>query len=148
VTPARATLRWQVYARLCHGYARAAALRHDTRRGGRDPWLWNVACDYVINGWLTGDEQACGVDLDEFYRRCLADGLAYHRGQGRGLLPGGLIEEIRALTEPPVPWDVELARWFDDHFAPLDRRRSYARASRRQAATRTSLARAGTCRWS
>ena len=168
-----------------------AALRHDTRCGGRDPWLWNVACDYVINGWLTemavgdlpatalydpalkgksaegvydeiaagrrrlrklatlrgygacdilpgrltGDEQACGVDLDEFYRRCLADGLAYHRGQGRGLLPGGLIEEIRALTEPPVPWDVELARWFDDHFAPLDRRRSYARASRRQAAT-------------
>ena len=75
------------------------------------------------------------MDLDEFYRRCLADGLAYHRGQGRGLLPGGLIEEIRALTEPPVPWDVELARWFDDHFAPLDRRRSYARASRRQAAT-------------
>jgi hypothetical protein len=34
-----------------------------------------------------------------------------------------------------VPWDVELARWFDDHFAPLERRRSYARASRRQAAT-------------
>jgi predicted metal-dependent peptidase len=168
-----------------------AALRHDTRGGGRDPWLWNVACDYVINGWLTemfvgdlpatalydpalkgksaeevydeiaagrrrmrklatlrgygacdilpgrltGDDPAHGVDLDEFYRRCLADGLAYHRSQGRGLLPGGLIEEIRALTEPPVPWDVELARWFDDHFAPLERRRSYARASRRQAAT-------------
>jgi predicted metal-dependent peptidase len=169
-----------------------AALRHDTRCAARDPWLWNVACDYVINGWLTemavGDlpggalydpalkgksaeqvydeiaagrrrmrklatlrgQGACdilpgrltgsadpaeGVDLDEFYRRCLADGLTYHRGQGRGLLPGGLIEEIRALTEPPVPWDVELARWFDDHFAPLDRRRSYARASRRQAAT-------------
>ena len=169
-----------------------AGLRHDTRGGDRDPWLWNVACDYVINGWLTemavGDlpggalydpalkgksaeqvydeiaagrrrqrklatlrgpgacdilpgrltgsaDPAGGVDLDEFYRRCLADGLAYHRGQGRGLLPGGLIEEIRALTEPPLPWDVELARWFDDHFAPLDRRRSYARASRRQAAT-------------
>jgi predicted metal-dependent peptidase len=30
-----------------------AGLRHDTRAGGRDPWLWNVACDYVINGWLT-----------------------------------------------------------------------------------------------
>ena len=29
-----------------------AGLRHDTRGGGRDPWLWNVACDYVINGWL------------------------------------------------------------------------------------------------
>jgi predicted metal-dependent peptidase len=45
------------------------------------------------------------------------------------------VEEIRALTEPPVPWDVELARWFDDHFAPLERRRSYARASRRQSVT-------------
>jgi predicted metal-dependent peptidase len=169
-----------------------AALRHDTRCGDRDPWLWNVACDYVINGWLSemsvgdlpatalydpalrgksaeevydqvaagrrrqrklatlrgpgacdilpgrlrgDDEQAAGVDLDEFYRRCVADGLAYHHRQGRGLLPGGLIEEIRALTEPPVPWDVQLARWFDDHFAPLERRRSYARASRRQAAT-------------
>ena len=169
-----------------------AALRHDTRAGGRDPWLWNVACDYVINGWLTemsvGDlpatalydpalkgksaeevydeiaagrrrtwklatwrgpgacdilhrrlagpeNPAWGVDLDEFYRRCLSDGLDYHRNQCRGWLPAGLVQEIRALTEPPVPWDVELARWFDDHFAPLERRRSYARSSRRQAAT-------------
>jgi len=169
-----------------------AGLRHDTRGGGRDPWLWNVACDYVINGWLAEmavgdlpdsalydpslrgksaeevydeiaagrrrtwklatlrgpgvcdilprrlagpDDPARGVDLDEFYRRCLADGIDYHRGQGRGLLPAGLVEEIRALTEPPVPWDVELARWFDDHFVPVERRRSYARASRRQAAT-------------
>ena len=169
-----------------------AGLRHDTRGGGRDPWLWNVACDFVINGWLTEmavgdlpdsalydpslrgksaeevydeiaagrrrtwklatlrgpgacdilpgrlagpDDPAWGVDLDEFYRRCLAGGLDYHRGRGRGLLPAGLVEEIRALAEPPVPWDVELARWFDDHFAPVDRRRSYARASRRQSAT-------------
>jgi predicted metal-dependent peptidase len=169
-----------------------AGLRHDTRGGGRDPWLWNVACDYVINGWLTemavGDlpdsalhdpalrgksaeevydeiaagrrrtwklatlrgpgacdilprrlagpyDPAGGVDLDEFYRRCLADGLRYHRGQGRGLLPAGLVEQINALAEPPVPWDVELARWFDDHFVPVERRRSYARASRRQSAT-------------
>jgi predicted metal-dependent peptidase len=169
-----------------------AGLRHDTRCGDRDPWLWNVACDYVINGWLAemevGDrpdsalydsslrgksaeevydqlaagrrrawklatlrgpgacdilpgrltragDPAQGVDLDEFYRRCLADGIDYHCRQGRGLLPAGLVQEIRALTEPPVPWDVELARWFDDHFAPLERRRSYARASRRQSAT-------------
>jgi predicted metal-dependent peptidase len=180
-------LRFVIAHELLH-----AALRHDTRGGGRDPWLWNVACDYVINGWLAemsvGDlpatalfdpalkgksaeevydeiaagrrrtwklatlrgqgacdilpgrltqagDPAWGVDLDEFYRRCLAEGLDYHRSQGRGLLPAGLIEEIRALTEPPVPWDVELARWFDDHFAPAVRRRSYARASRRQAAT-------------
>jgi predicted metal-dependent peptidase len=167
-----------------------AGLRHDTRSGGRDPFLWNVACDYVINGWLTemevgdspgdvlydvslrglsaeevydqlatggrrlrklatlrgpglpdvlprplSDDPRHGVDLDEFYRRCLADGIDYHRRRGRGLLPAGLVQEIRALGQPPVPWDVELARWFDHHFPPLERRRSYARSSRRQAAT-------------
>jgi hypothetical protein len=29
-----------------------AALRHGDRVGARDPYLWNVAADYVINGWL------------------------------------------------------------------------------------------------
>src|SRR5450432_2452168 len=28
------------------------SLRHSTRCRGRDPYLWNVACDYVINEWL------------------------------------------------------------------------------------------------
>jgi predicted metal-dependent peptidase len=168
-----------------------AGLRHDSRAGWRDPWLWNVACDYVINGWLVEMEVGTppdgvlhdkalrgmsaeevydkiaadrrrlrkiatlrgvgladvlpgplgpadpvrGVELDEFYRRSLADGLGYHQARRRGLLPAGLVEEIRALAQPPVPWDVELARWFDDHFAPVERRRSYARASRRQSAT-------------
>jgi predicted metal-dependent peptidase len=169
-----------------------AGLRHDTRGRGRDAWLWNVACDYVINGWLiemevgsppelvlydkalrgmsaeevydrivsdmrryrkiatlrgvglpdvlpgeltgTGDPVG-GVELDEFYRRSLGDGISYHVAQGRGLLPAGLVEEIRALSQPPPPWDVQLARWFDDHFLPLEPRRSYARASRRQSAT-------------
>ncbi len=27
-------------------------LRHDIRAQGRDPYFWNVACDYVINAWL------------------------------------------------------------------------------------------------
>ena len=169
-----------------------AGLRHDSRATGRDPWLWNVACDYVINGWLIQmqiadppdgllhdrtldgmsaeevydrivtdtrrlrkaatlrgigavdvlsgrlsrpDERAGTVDLDEFYRRSLQDGIQYHTSQDRGLLPAGLIEEIRALGQPPVPWDVDLARWFDAHFAPIEPRRSYARASRRQSAT-------------
>lgn len=168
-----------------------AALRHDARHTWREPYLWNVACDYVINLWLTEmgvgerpegllyDEQfkglnaeaiydrivtdlrtyrklatlrgvgmsdilpsdvewwqrGDGVDLDAFYRRSLAQGLAYHQEQGRGYLPEGLIEEIRALNHPPIPWDVELARWFDDHFQPLERMRSYARPSRRQSST-------------
>jgi len=168
-------------------------LRHQARCQGRDPFLWNVACDYVINGWLMemevgtapsfgllqdpelkglsaeavydrivtdlrkvrklatlrgtglGDilpghtrrwwESGEGVALDQFYRSCLGQGLLWHRDQGRGLLPAGLIEEIEALAQPPIPWDVELAQWFDHHFPPKDRRRSYARPSRRQMAT-------------
>lgn len=168
-------------------------LRHQARCQGRDPYLWNVACDYVINGWLvemglgelpkvgalydpelkglsaeavydrivvdmrtfrklatlrgaglgdiiekgvpdwwaTGD----GINLDDFYRRCIGQGLAYHEEQGRGYIPAGVIEEIRAQSQPPVPWDVELAQWFDNYFSPLERVRSYARPSRRQSST-------------
>lgn len=170
-----------------------AGLRHDVRCQGRDPYLWNVACDYVINAWLVemgigelptlgllydptlkGEsaeaiydrmvtdmrrfrklatmrgiglsdilepqhgnwwDHGAGVDLDDFYRRSLSQGLEYHQEQGRGLLPAGLIEEIRALSQPPIPWDVELAQWFDDHFPPLEKIRTYARASRRQSST-------------
>lgn len=168
-------------------------LRHQARCQGRDPYLWNVACDYVINGWLhemeigrapavgilydpelkgisaeemydrittdlrkyrklatlrgsgKGDmlpgrqprwwETGEGVTLDHFYRECLSQGLLWHRDQCRGLLPSGLVEEIEALSQPAIPWDVELAQWFDHHFPPKERRRSYARPSRRQMAT-------------
>ena len=168
-------------------------LAHHSRRRGRDPYLWNVACDYVINQWLVemgvgsipkfgglydpdlkdlsaemiydriaadlrkyrklvtfrgvgvGDmlperdpdwwAAGDGCTLDEFYRRCMAQGLSLHASRGRGLLPGGLVEEINALAQPPVPWDVELGRWFDAHFRPVEQRRTYARLSRRQSAT-------------
>ncbi|MCL2285232.1 MAG: peptidase [Firmicutes bacterium] len=168
-----------------------AALRHDVRQEWRDPYLWNVACDFIINQWLTEmelgerpegclhDEQFKGMsaeaiydriandmrmyrklatlrgvglgdmlpapafnngknsatDLDDFYRRALRQGLTYHQDQDRGYLPAGLVEEIRALAHPPIPWDVELARWFDDHFTPIEKKRSYARPSRRQSST-------------
>jgi predicted metal-dependent peptidase len=168
-------------------------LRHHARCHGRDPFLWNVACDYVINGWLVemgigrmptrgvlhdrdlaglsaesiydrivtdirrarrlatlrgaglGDmlegsrpewwETGEGLGLDDFYRRSMLQGLEYHTGTGRGLLPAGLVEEVRALSQPPIPWDVEMAHWFDPLFAPVEKRRSYARLSRRQSAT-------------
>jgi predicted metal-dependent peptidase len=168
-----------------------AALRHDTRGQGRDPFLWNVACDFVINQWLVemgvgavpkagalldpdlkglsaesiydrivtdlrrfrkqstfrgaalGDilgigawrAAGTGIELDEFYRRALQQGLCYHEEQGRGLLPAGLVEEIRALAHPPIPWDVELARWLDNWFQPIERGRTFARPSRRQSST-------------
>jgi predicted metal-dependent peptidase len=80
-------------------------------------------------------DRALHSDLDDFYRRCLGQGLERYDEQSRGYLPAGLIEEIRALFQPPIPWDVELARWFDEHFTPLEKNRSYARLSRRQSST-------------
>ncbi|ODS60648.1 MAG: hypothetical protein ABS37_17420 [Acidovorax sp. SCN 65-108] len=166
------------------------ALRHMDRQRGRDHYLWNVACDYVINDWLiqmqVGSAPALGLlhdlelrglsaeevydrivvdlrrmrklqtlagqqgdmlqrrlrtdrvpftDLDAFYKEQLGKGLMLHESQGRGLLPAGLLEEIHALLQPPIPWEVELARWFDHHFPPIETRRTYARLIRRQSAT-------------
>ncbi len=165
------------------------ALRHDIRVKWRDPYLWNIACDYVINDWLTDmgvgerpdgllyDTELKGMNvesvydrivtdlrkyrklatlrgtgygdiilpsreksesyvaLDEFYRRALMQGLNYCEEQSRGFLPAGLIEEIKALAMPPLEWDVELAKWFDDRFAPIEKKRTYSRISRRQSST-------------
>ncbi|KOV84967.1 hypothetical protein [Nocardia sp. NRRL S-836] len=164
-----------------------AALRHCDRVGGRDPYLWNVAADFVVNGWLVEmgvgsapegvlhDPALAGLsaesvydriavdlrryrrlltlrgkqgdllgeplrgpaditDLDEFYRRALLTGLSYHT-PARGLLPSGLVEEIRALEHPPLSWDAQLARWFEEFVPSAEKRRTYARASRRQAST-------------
>ncbi|MEV6969075.1 hypothetical protein AB0M47_28565 [Hamadaea sp. NPDC051192] len=169
-----------------------AALRHGERVGSRDAYLWNVATDFVINGWLVemgvgelppdclydpalkgwsseqvydeitknlrryrklatlrgsglGDmldrplpgagEATRAADLDDFYRRALTSGLEYHEQNGRGWLPAGLVAEIRVLDAPAPPWDVRLAQWFDHYFTPMERTRSYARPSRRQAST-------------
>lgn len=169
-----------------------AALRHGERLGGRDPYLFNVAADYVINGWLVemdvgqmpegllhdpalaglsteevydrvsrdqrrlrrlatlrgkglgdvlgaplpraGEAAPAWVDLDEFYRRGLLQGFDLHRRE-RGFLPAGLVEEIQALSHPPLPWDARLARWFDEYVPRPEAVRSYARPARRQAST-------------
>lgn len=81
------------------------------------------------------EPQGSFTDLDAFCREQLGKGLLLHQSQGRGLLPAGLMEEIDAVLQPPIPWDVELARWFDHRFPPVETRRSWARMSRRQAAT-------------
>ncbi|MDE7324891.1 MAG: hypothetical protein K2N63_01195 [Lachnospiraceae bacterium] len=180
---------------LAHEFLHAGLMHHE-RCKGRDPYLWNVACDYVINGWLCdmgigrmpdrglydetlkdvsaeslydrmiqdfrkfskmdtfrgygkGDvitgrkkggkpRQAANssvASLDDFYQSALLSGLEYHISEGRGELPSGLIEEIRALSMPPIPWDVQLGNWFDEYFTPLAKYRTYARPSRRQGST-------------
>lgn len=89
--------------------------------------------DIIADGYR-GDINA-PTSLDEFCKNALRSGLMYHEQAGRGLIPAGLIEEIRALSMPPIPWDVQLAEWFDIYFAPLEKRRSYARPGRRQSAS-------------
>ena len=177
---------------LAHEYLHAG-LQHQKRCQGRDPYLWNIACDYVINSWLhemrigkmpdegllydetltglsaesiydiivkeirkyrkldtfrgfgKGDifagsgyrkaDGTSGVSLDEFFRNALKEGLDFHDSSTRGYLPAGLVAEIQAMATPPIPWEVELGKWFDHQFPPLEKVRSYARASRRQGAT-------------
>ena len=164
-----------------------AGLCHGSRRQGRDPYLWNVACDFVINDWLVtmalGVPPDCGplfdealrgwsaediylrltsdirirrhlstlrgndcdllddapdrffTDREEFCRRALMQGLDYHQAAGRGTLPEGLVEAIRTLNQPPIPWQAKLAEWIQMHFPLPERHRSYARPSRRQSVT-------------
>ncbi|KQV42944.1 hypothetical protein [Duganella sp. Root336D2] len=166
-----------------------AGLNHASRRRGRDPVLWNVACDFAINSWLlemqVGSPPAIGMlydadlagqsadeiydglardirrarklatlrgtgqpdllgedsgapftDAEEYCRRALAQGMDRWEHDGRrGTVPAGLLEEIRSLAQPPIPWDARLAHWFDERFPPLEMRRSYVRPSRRQGAT-------------
>lgn len=175
---------------LAHEFLHAG-LQHHERRQGRDAYIWNVACDFVINSWLNEmqvgkmpqdilyDEELKNMSaeeiydkiigdlkkyaklqtlrgwgkgdiiseppktfsnkpqtsLDDFYKSALQNGLEYHIENKRGLVPAGLIEEIRALAMPPIPWDVELGKWFDIYFLPLQRQRTYARPSRRQGST-------------
>jgi len=159
-----------------------AALRHDERLEGRNPLLWNIACDFVINDWLlemhvgcmpngalydtqfhglsaetvydrllpelrryeklrSGDllygesGQETNGELDDFYRRALQRGLQYHESSNRGFLPAGLIEEIHALSMPPISWDVQLGTWFVRQFPTTQPHHSYARMSRRQSSS-------------
>ena len=175
---------------LAHEFLHAG-LQHHARRNGRDPYLWNIACDFVINSWLhemqigtmpqnglmydetlknysaeeiydiltdnirknsklgtfrgygKGDIIDNGwtpdmnkpTTLDDFCKSALRNGLEYHLSEDRGFIPAGLIEEIKALSMPPVPWDVELAKWFDTWFMPVEKHRTYARPSRRQSST-------------
>lgn len=103
-----------------------------TFRGADCDVLWsNPARGHAAGHVFRGDVQT----LDDLYRRCLSQGLRC-TAPGRGLVPRGLYEEIESLFCPPVPWDVELARWMEEHVPyPRDPRRSYARASRRQSST-------------
>lgn len=75
------------------------------------------------------------TDGEAFVRGALLRGLELHHQRGRGDLPADLVEAIEAVAAEPVAWDAALAEWFQQIFPPLQRERSYARASRRQYST-------------
>ena len=101
-----------------------AALRHGERVGGRDPYLWNVACDYVINAWLLElsvgampdgllhDPRLGGLSAVAVYDRIATDlrrlrKLATLRGRGLG----------DVLTEPlPRPGEAVSAVDLDEFY--------------------------------
>ena len=91
----------------------------------------DIINDKPPSWWSKGE----GMTLDDFYRRSLKQGLEYAQERGRGLFPAGLIEEIKAINQRPIPWDVQLTIWLDQFFPPIERRRSYSRLSRRQSST-------------
>lgn len=51
INPALSLSDAELHFVLAHEYLHAG-LQHQKRCQGRDPYLWNIACDYVINAWL------------------------------------------------------------------------------------------------
>jgi len=188
----------QEYRYIMAHMALHASLQHVYRRKGRDGFIWNAACDYCINDWLSkitliqkmcqapGEGTLLSVEyqnqrpetiydalmrnekaarklvtyagehamdvfgmqdeeagkgplrypgIDRLLLDALLRGYQIHTESGRGSLPYTLIDEIKALEHPPLPWDVQLARWFDEHVPPVEKIRTYGRPSRRQSST-------------
>ncbi|MBR3074534.1 MAG: hypothetical protein IKH11_02095, partial [Bacteroidales bacterium] len=91
---------------LAHEYLHAG-LGHYQRCQGREPYLWNVACDYVINGWLVEmhvgelpargelyDEALKGRSAEEIYDEIIKEirkfsKMSTFRGYGKGDMMGG-----------------------------------------------------------
>lgn len=95
-------------------------------------------------GSLKPSEKNCDIlDYDfryfsEFEDACkesLLRGMFLHETLGRGDLPADLVEEIKAINQPAIPWQVELARWIAERFPLEESVRTYSRPSRRQSST-------------
>jgi predicted metal-dependent peptidase len=100
-------------------------LLHHKREDNRDHFVWNIACDFVINGWLKElgigempkgglyDPSYAGMSSEEIYDRLMKDAkyvqmLYTFRGQGVGdMLPNGTRGGARRIG----------ARVIDDQFA-------------------------------
>lgn len=74
-------------------------------------------------------------DFEDACKEALLRGLELHESSGRGTLPAELIEEIRKLNQPAIPWQAKLADWISERILLDENKRSYARPSRRQGST-------------
>jgi predicted metal-dependent peptidase len=197
LNPIHISTRDQIIFCLAHEILHVC-LNHQIRCEWRDPWWWNVACDFAINGWLlemkVGSPPPVGMlydasfdgmsaeaiydalmrDIDAYddiigmmgdhgsidildhdphsmatrmdvIREALRRGMELQKSLGRGNLSAGLIESIQGILTDPIPWDVDLGKWFEHHVPLKEKRRSYAVPSRRQGST-PDIPRRGTIR--
>ncbi|MBR2214858.1 MAG: hypothetical protein IJ849_03745 [Selenomonadaceae bacterium] len=100
---------------MAHEYLHAG-LGHYQRCQGRNPYLWNIACDYVINGWLhemkVGEMPKNGCLYDETLKDKSAEEiydciikefrrfskLSTFRGYGKGDIIGGAVKTTGATS--------------------------------------------------
>lgn len=96
---------------LAHEFLHAG-LQHHVRCQGRDTYLWNVACDYVINGWLLEmgigkmpergllyDETLKGMSAEEIYDLMIRDIRKYSKMMTfRGYGQGDMVREKELLS--------------------------------------------------
>lgn len=75
------------------------------------------------------------ADFEDACKESLLRGVFLHESFGRGDLPADLVEEIKAICQPPIPWQVGLARWIAERFPLEESKKTYSRPSRRQSST-------------
>ena len=103
------------------------ALKHHLRRNGRDPELWNVACDHVINlglrkhgfklpSWVYCDKQYEGLRAEDVYNLLLdasgpgddAPESSYDPGRCGGVIDA--TEDAGEAAELENEWDIAVSQ--------------------------------------
>lgn len=84
---------------------------------------------------MLDDEVRYFSEFEDACKASLLRGVFLHESIGRGDLPANLVAEIKALNQPPIPWQVELAKWISERFPLEESKRTYAKPSRRQSST-------------
>lgn len=74
-------------------------------------------------------------DFEDACKHALLKGVFLHEAISRGVLPASLVEEIKLINQPPIPWQAGLADWIAEQFPAIENRRTYSRLSRRQSST-------------